>query len=549
MRKFSFRLLLLCSLATLLLGIGPVAWAAEEEQAAQNIGMEESYFSVNGQWSYTIIHKVVVKNEQSTVARDIRLRVPLMDEEIPVYMIKNQEQLEPYPDAFEQDDKGLRYAVYLIDRLAAGESKILYQKYAVTTTSLSYDIDFEATEYNYDQISSFANYLLPDQDIQSDDPDLTQYLHNVIGGETNPYKIAKLLFAAVNLQVSYLENTDAQDAKSVLNRRTAYCEGYVNLLTALLRGAGIPARRQSGYLFQPDAQLNTLPVDKSNGWLQIDKLRHTWLEFYLPQTGWLICDPTFTYAYTINGAVNKFVDWSYFAHIPDSRRYLYFREGSGSEDKITYTSTGSDVKSSFTSYLLFGKQTQAFNDIKGHWAQGAIEAVAEKGYFSGVAQAVFAPEQTMTRAMFVTVLGRMYEASGGEIDETGKSGVFADVQERDYFAKYVSWAVLSGVAQGYDNGNFGANDPVDRQQMAKMITDYLRFYCKERNISLPAQSGASNYTDQLSISSWAAEGVSFCTQAGLLSGMPGGAFAPLGKATRAQVATILWRMDSYLQGL
>ena len=45
-------------------------------------------------------------------------------------------------------------------------------------------------------------------------------------------------------------------------------------------------------------------------------------------------------------------------------------------------------------------------DIVGHWAESDIAWVLEMGLFNGTSANTFNPNGTMTRGMFVTVLGR-----------------------------------------------------------------------------------------------------------------------------------------------
>ena len=45
-------------------------------------------------------------------------------------------------------------------------------------------------------------------------------------------------------------------------------------------------------------------------------------------------------------------------------------------------------------------------DITGHWAEADIAWVVRMGLFSGTSATTFTPNGTMTRGMFVTVLGR-----------------------------------------------------------------------------------------------------------------------------------------------
>ena len=48
-----------------------------------------------------------------------------------------------------------------------------------------------------------------------------------------------------------------------------------------------------------------------------------------------------------------------------------------------------------------------FTDIDGHWAKPYIEQVVADGLMNGISETTFSPNTPMTRAMFVTVLGRL----------------------------------------------------------------------------------------------------------------------------------------------
>ena len=69
-----------------------------------------------------------------------------------------------------------------------------------------------------------------------------------------------------------------------------------------------------------------------------------------------------------------------------------------------------------------------------HWAHPYIEDVTEKGIMNGVDDKNFAPEDAMTRAMFVTVLARL---SGDTLTEQTS---FSDVPAGQWYSAAVSWA-------------------------------------------------------------------------------------------------------------
>lgn len=64
-----------------------------------------------------------------------------------------------------------------------------------------------------------------------------------------------------------------------------------------------------------------------------------------------------------------------------------------------------------------------FTDVpQSHWANEAVGYVYENDLMNGVSATMFQPGGSLTRAMFVTILGRM----AGAEEESGESG-FADV--------------------------------------------------------------------------------------------------------------------------
>ena len=70
----------------------------------------------------------------------------------------------------------------------------------------------------------------------------------------------------------------------------------------------------------------------------------------------------------------------------------------------------------------------------------AVEALAAAGVMNGVGGGKFAPDQEVTRAMAITVLGRM---AGVEQKDTDK---FSDVVNGSWYSGYVGWAEVSSLA-------------------------------------------------------------------------------------------------------
>ena len=171
-------------------------------------------------------------------------------------------------------------------------------------------------------------------------------------------------------------------------------------------------------------------------------------------------------------------------------------------------------------------------DISGHWAEGMIRNAMQKGIMTGVGNGDFAPNAAMTRGMLITALGRMEGVKAGMYE----GGSFADVKQEDYFASFVAWAVAENIASGMSETVFAPNAEVTREQLAV----FLYQYAQKKGIALTGES--KTFTDAEGISDWAKDAVAALTGAGLLNGRPDGSFNAKGKATRAEVATVLVKL-------
>ncbi|MDR2421462.1 MAG: S-layer homology domain-containing protein [Oscillospiraceae bacterium] len=173
-----------------------------------------------------------------------------------------------------------------------------------------------------------------------------------------------------------------------------------------------------------------------------------------------------------------------------------------------------------------------FADIAGHWAYDYIRYAVERGLFAGVSETEFAPDGTMTRAMFVTVLGRI---AGVDI-EAYKGTAFDDVPEGEWHSAYVKWASEKEIVSGTGEGKFEPDASVTREQMAAILHRYAKF----AGTALKTDD-VSPFEDAGEISAYAKDAVDAMARAGIINGVGDGRFAPEDTATRAEVATLLSR--------
>ncbi|WP_411735586.1 InlB B-repeat-containing protein [Paenibacillus sp. M2] len=174
------------------------------------------------------------------------------------------------------------------------------------------------------------------------------------------------------------------------------------------------------------------------------------------------------------------------------------------------------------------------------WFYDAVVHVQEKGIFSGTNASSFSPKGTMTRAMYVTALGRMAGVDAGAYSTSS----FADVQAGSWYAPYVEWAVKKGITDGTGDRKYSPDATVSREQMATMT---LRYFESEQ---IPYQTENLVTTepgDLGDVSPWAAEAVIKLWQAGVFTGDAKGNFNPRAQATRAEAAVLFMRNNAVVE--
>jgi transglutaminase-like putative cysteine protease len=108
-------------------------------------------------------------------------------------------------------------------------------------------------------------YLQPTTNAQSNNPTIVALANKITAGLTTPYSKAVAIFDWVrnNITYSFYYNTK-YGAVGTLAAGTGNCCDHSNLVVALARAAGIPARYQQGY------------CDFSDGWYG-----HVWAQLYV----------------------------------------------------------------------------------------------------------------------------------------------------------------------------------------------------------------------------------------------------------------------------
>ncbi len=180
--------------------------------------------------------------------------------------------------------------------------------------------------------------------------------------------------------------------------------------------------------------------------------------------------------------------------------------------------------------------TFPFTDVSATvWYRDPVEFAARRGLFGGVTETLFAPQDKMTRGMFVTVLWRME----GKPAPAGGSP-FSDVKRGAYCEKAASWASENGIVNGVGKGKFDPNGGVTREQIAAMLMRYAGY----RGADVSGRASLEGFPDGGSVSKYAEEALSWALDCGVVRGVKtedGVRLNPRAGATRAEVATMIMR--------
>ncbi|EGG33696.1 tail fiber protein [Paenibacillus sp. HGF5] len=181
---------------------------------------------------------------------------------------------------------------------------------------------------------------------------------------------------------------------------------------------------------------------------------------------------------------------------------------------------------------------EELSDMKGHWAEAAVNEMASRLIVGGSA-AGFHPNEPVTRAEFVTMLVRSLG-----LTEQGNTSSFQDVTSRDWYVGAVSAASGNGLIHGYADGTFLPNGLISRQEAMVIFARALKFAEVSPMVeAMDSEAVLAAFQDRAELANWAKGAAAEVVHSGLMSGYDA-KLRPRSDMTRAETATILLRMLS-----
>lgn len=163
-----------------------------------------------------------------------------------------------------------------------------------------------------------------------------------------------------------------------------------------------------------------------------------------------------------------------------------------------------------------------FTDVAdGSWCYEAVSYAYTNKLFQGTSNLTFSPDASMTRAMLVSVL---YRLAGSPAVDGADNSIWYGLAQK--------WSLENGISDGSK-----MTSPVSRQQLAKILYQYAKL----QEFGMGRSGEYSSFPDASRVSTYASEAMKWAVGNEILSGKSNGNLDPQSYATRAQVASILYR--------
>ncbi len=183
-----------------------------------------------------------------------------------------------------------------------------------------------------------------------------------------------------------------------------------------------------------------------------------------------------------------------------------------------------------------------FKDIPGHWAVKDIISLKEAGFINGYPDSSFKPENTITKAEFIVMLGRILSKEYPDAPVYTYENLFIDdvnhwsYKEALNTFKYMQSIDITHIFQD----DFSPDQPINREEVVAVLHSILK---NNKNYQYtPNATIVLNDTD----SSNFPNSIVFSLKYNLVKGYPDNTFKPKGNITRAEISAVLVRMLSKL---
>jgi transglutaminase-like putative cysteine protease len=271
---------------------------------------------------YRVVEHVTLTNLGAGMARDVTAEV-IVSPPAQGYSRLTIRSITPRPVSRSRDVAGNTVARFVWGTLGPHRTATISITYTAESWVVRDPVPKRSPPYSSASplVRQYTNPRYEAQRVDTGNPVLRALDNRVAPRSLPPAAQARLFFTWIVKHIDYNYHLKAAgSALNVLRTRSGICTDFADLMVGMLRTRGIPARLISGYVV-------------NNGGDQPGF--HQWVEFWLPNEGWVVADPTW-------GADGDFMalhdDW----HIalsaglsPDIRATWSYANGALAKPRVT----------------------------------------------------------------------------------------------------------------------------------------------------------------------------------------------------------------------
>ena len=153
-----------------------------------------------------------------------------------------------------------------------------------------------------------ALYNVTEEFYECDDPTLIALSNSIVTPGDNPVEKANDIFNWIVSNIDYQVQSEEIGALEAYNQGRGDCSDIADLMITLLRIQSIPARKVTGFVISNDPSHRPSVGDKYKFDLSYSGITqtasftneimgHAWLEYFVPDIGWIACDTTWKQGY------------------------------------------------------------------------------------------------------------------------------------------------------------------------------------------------------------------------------------------------------------
>jgi len=194
----------------------------------------------------------------------------------------------------------------------------------------------------------------------------------------------------------------------------------------------------------------------------------------------LVYEPSYKITIPYSDRYDADEDVTIFIYNPETEQYREYGKNLVSVDRekreVTITSDRNNTFFVAQKGKVYNRSE--FKDMNEHWAKNYAEALYRKGIVKGRSKGIYAPDEILTRAEFTKIA---LNAIAEEVNplENVENAPFHDVPLYAWYIPYVKRAKELGLINGYPDGSFKPDQPIQRAEAIKILINAFKFNLSE----------------------------------------------------------------------